>query len=97
MKSADALVDGVITEFKTLDSNGKRAAMGKPPASANSLVNAANRSQKQAVHGIVDARNVPLTVEDAREALRRLQSSPQTSSDQIRFVGVDFDVTGDLT
>lgn len=96
VKSADALVDMVPTEFKTIASNEVRSTRGHPPASVNSLVNAANRSEDQASSAIVDARNVPLTRAAAEEALRRLKGSPQISSDRIRYVGRDFDIVGDV-
>lgn len=96
-RSADAIVDGVVTEFKTLESNESRAANGRPPASVNSLISAAKRSKKQALSAVIDVRAVPLGEADVRKALGRLSSSPQIASKQIRYVGRDFDIGGDVS
>ena len=92
--TADALVDNVETEFKSLQSNESRESRGEPPASVNSLINAAHRSERQADVVVIDVRNVPLSSADAEEALRRLKGSPQISSEQVRFIGNGFDIAG---
>lgn len=94
VRTADALVDQVLTEFKTLDSNETRARRGEGPATVSTLIGSAKRSKKQASVAIVDLRGTNLSKDDAEEALRRLKGSPQIESERIRFVGRGFDVSG---
>lgn len=79
----DAAVDGVETEFKSLD-----------PGASNTTVKAALTSAKgQARHAVVDARGAGLDSKEAERGLRRFLGTPHaTSMAAIRIIGDDFDL-----
>lgn len=79
----DAAVDGVETEFKSLD-----------PGASNTTVKAALTSAKgQADHAVVDARGAGLERQEAERGLRRFLGTPHaTSMTAIRIIGDDFDL-----
>ena len=63
-KTPDFLVDGVPTELKTLESAGK-----------NTLKNAIQKASEQGQQVLVDARNVPITAENAHQQILRAQGN----------------------
>ncbi len=63
-KSADALVNGVATEFKTLTNAGP-----------NTLKNAIQAAAKQGKNIVVDARNVPISKANAAAQIARAQGN----------------------
>ncbi|MFF0080715.1 PrsW family glutamic-type intramembrane protease [Streptomyces canus] len=82
-KTADSTVDGVPTEFKTLD----------PGAAANSVKNTLNTAKKQAADAIVDARGSGLGEEGARDGLEKfLRNNPPGRMKSIRIIGDGYDV-----
>ncbi len=86
-RKADALVDGVVTEFKTPD----------PGADSNTLRNEIQRSIKkegQARNIIIDARNSGLTEAEARRFLARMKNLSRGKIDSIRIIGNGYDITG---
>jgi hypothetical protein len=64
VKTADWLVDGVTTEFKTLESAG-----------TNTLKNAIQRAAKQGQQILIDARNVGITPQAAAQQIQRAQGN----------------------
>jgi hypothetical protein len=60
VRSPDAQVDGVLTEFKTV-----RTGM------AHTLKHSLSRAKKQATQAVVDARDAPMTIESALHGIRR--------------------------
>jgi hypothetical protein len=85
-RMADAEVDGVLTEFKTL----------KPPNAINSAVkNTINNSIRdggQARHIIIDARGSGLTEFEARRGLARARSITRGLVEWVRLIGDGFDL-----
>ncbi|GHO49882.1 hypothetical protein [Ktedonospora formicarum] len=88
VRTPDALVDGVPTEFKSLE----------PGATSNSVKDAITASIKgggQARNIIVDARGSGLTLDEAQRAFNRLRHPTITRGrvDSIRIIGNGFDKT----
>lgn len=82
-RTADALVDGIETEFNSLS-----------PGASNRTVKAALTSAKgQARQAIVDARGSGLTEEEALRGLRRFIGAHPERMDGVRIVGDGFEVT----
>jgi hypothetical protein len=85
-RTADAEVDGVLTEFKTL----------KPPNAANTAVkntiNDSIRDGGQARHIIIDARGSGLTELEARRGLARARNIARGLVDWVRLIGDGFDL-----
>jgi len=82
-RTPDALVDGVPTEFKTLD----------PGAGANSVKNTLNTAKKQARDAIVDARGSGLDETGAREGLGNfLRNNPPGRMNSIRIIGDGYNI-----
>lgn len=82
-KTPDALVDGVPTEFKTLD----------PGAAPNSVKNTLNTAKKQARDAVVDARGSGLEESGAREGLEKfLRNNPPGRMNSIRIIGDGYNI-----
>ncbi|UXY32441.1 PrsW family glutamic-type intramembrane protease [Streptomyces sp. HUAS TT20] len=82
-KTPDAVVDGVPTEFKTLD----------PGAAPNSVKNTLNTAKKQARDAVVDARGSGLDESGAREGLGKfLRNNPPGRMNSVRVIGDGYDV-----
>ncbi|WP_210585583.1 PrsW family glutamic-type intramembrane protease [Streptomyces sp. GESEQ-35] len=82
-KTADAIVDGVPTEFKTLDSG----------AAPNSVKNTLNTAKKQARDAVVDARGSGLGEDGAREGLGKfLRNNPPGRMNSIRIIGDGYSI-----
>jgi hypothetical protein len=80
-KTPDSLVDGVPTEFKTL----------QPDASPNSVKNTLNTAKKQAQDAVVDARGSGLGESGAHEGLAKfLRNNPPDRMKSIRIIGDDY-------
>ncbi|MGW0910473.1 CdiA C-terminal domain-containing protein [Streptomyces sp. NPDC002784] len=82
-RTPDATVNGVPTEFKTLD----------PGAASNSVKNTLNTAKKQARDAVVDARGSGLGEAQAREGLEKfLRNNPPGRMNSIRIIGDDYNV-----
>jgi hypothetical protein len=82
-RTPDAEVDGVETEFKTLDEG----------AGPNTVKNTLNKAKGQARDAIIDARGSGLSEEGAREGLARfLRNNPPGRMNYIRVVGDGYDI-----
>lgn len=83
VKTPDSLVDGVPTEFKSLD----------PGASSNRVKNTLNAAKKQARDAVVDARGSGLDENGAREGMGKfLRNNPPGRMNSIRIIGDAFDL-----
>ncbi len=83
-KNTDALVDGVPTEFKSVD----------PGASDATVKSALKYAKDQARHTIIDARDSGLPEADAHRGIRRFLGTPEAhATDTIRIIADDYDVT----
>ncbi|MFI6862356.1 hypothetical protein ACIBKZ_21105 [Streptomyces sp. NPDC050421] len=84
VRRADAFVDGVETEFKSLE----------PGASSSTVKNQLNKAKGQARHAIIDARGSGLSEEAAREGVGKFfRNNPPGRMDGIRVVGDNFNLT----
>jgi hypothetical protein len=82
-RTPDASIDGVRTEFKSLD----------PGASGKTVKGALTSAKGQARHAIIDARESGLDRADADQGVRRFLGTPYSNRlDAIRIVGDDFDL-----
>jgi len=82
-RKPDAAVDGVWTEFKSLD----------PGASNTTVKDALSSAEGQARHAVVDGRGSGLDRAEAERGLRRFLGTPHASSvAAIRIIGDDFDL-----
>jgi hypothetical protein len=83
VRTADSTVDGVDTEFKSLDEG----------ASQNSVKNAINSAKGQARDAIIDARGSGLSADDARAGIVKfLRNNPPGRMNTIRVVGDGYDI-----
>ncbi|MEU1802257.1 PrsW family intramembrane metalloprotease [Streptomyces sp. NPDC019937] len=83
VKTPDALVDGVPTEFKTL----------QPGAAPNAVKNTLNTAKKQSRDAVVDARGSGLGEGGAREGMGKfLRNNPPDRMNSIRIIGDGFDL-----
>ncbi|WLW52525.1 PrsW family glutamic-type intramembrane protease [Streptomyces sp. YU58] len=83
-KTPDAVVDGVLTEFKTLD----------PGAAPNSVKNTLNTAKKQARDAVIDARGSGLDEGGAREGLGKfLRNNPPGRMNSIRIIGDGYNIS----
>jgi hypothetical protein len=82
-RKPDATVDGVWTEFKSLD-----------PGASNKTVKAALTSAKgQARQAVIDGRGSGLDREEADRGMRRFLGTPHAGRlGAIRIIGDDFDL-----
>ncbi|MFN8496109.1 MAG: hypothetical protein U0350_51430 [Caldilineaceae bacterium] len=85
-RTGDAEVDGIVTEFKTLD----------PPyannASIKNTINDSIRQQGRARHIIIDARGSGLTEGEAYRGLARARNITRGKLDIVRIIGDDFEL-----
>jgi hypothetical protein len=82
-RKPDAAVDGVWTEFKSLD----------PGATDRTVKAALNSAKGQARHAIIDGRESGLDRAAADQGTRRFLGTPYASRlDTIRIIGDDFDL-----
>ncbi|MGP3926506.1 CdiA C-terminal domain-containing protein [Streptomyces sp. 8N616] len=82
-RTPDALVDGVPTEFKTL----------QPGAAPNAIKNTLNTAKKQARDAIIDARGSGLSESGAREGMGKfLRDNPAGRMNSIRIIGDGFHI-----
>jgi hypothetical protein len=87
-RNPDSLVDGVVTEFKTL--------APAPKVDSNTIRNDLQRSIKrggQARNVIIDARGTILTEVEALRGLARMKNLSRGLLDSVRIIGNGFDVT----
>jgi hypothetical protein len=81
-RTPDALVDGVPTEFKSLD-----------PGASNATVKAAlNDAKGQARDVVIDARGSGLTQAEAERGIRRFLGAHPKRFDHIRIVADGFEI-----
>ena len=84
VKKADADVEGIATEFKSLTST---------EATDNTVLNALNRGKRQSPHVVIDARGSGLTEPAAQHGIARFFGTPHGHKlDTVRIVGDAFDV-----
>ena len=89
-RHADAQVDGVRTEFKTVD-------LG---ADSKTIVNSISNSMKkggQARDIIIDARGSGLSEAEAKHSFARLRPLVKGRLDSLRLIGDGFDITTDFS
>ena len=82
-RQGDAYVDGMKTEFKTLNSN----------AVPNTIKNDVNKSIKyggQARNFVIDARNTSLTKEEAEQGVFKALGISRGKVDFIEIIGKDY-------
>ncbi|WP_143645223.1 PrsW family glutamic-type intramembrane protease [Streptomyces antioxidans] len=83
IKTPDALVDGVPTEFKTL----------QPGAASNAVKNTLNTAKKQSRDAVVDARGSGLDESAAREGMGKfLRNNPPGRMSSIRIIGDGYNI-----
>ncbi|MFE9422527.1 putative T7SS-secreted protein [Kitasatospora sp. NPDC006697] len=82
-RRADAEVDGVPTEFKSMD----------PGATPNTVKNQLNSAKGQASNAILDARGSGLDENSAREGLQKFLRNNPGRMDNIRIIGDGYDIT----
>jgi hypothetical protein len=82
-RKPDAAVDGILTEFKSLD-----------PGATSTTVKAALTSAKgQAPHAIIDGRGSGLNQQEADRGIRRFLGTPHARGvESARIVGDDYDL-----
>ncbi|MGY5311641.1 WXG100-like domain-containing protein [Nocardia gipuzkoensis] len=81
-RTYDATVDGVPTEFKSLD-----------PGAGNSAVkNALNSAKGQADHAVIDSRASGLTREEAQRGLSRFLGANPSRMKSVRIVGDSWEI-----
>ncbi len=85
-RSADASVNGVPTEFKSLEP-------GATNATVRNSVNASLRRGGQARRMVIDARGSGLTRDEAVRGIGRVRGIARGRLDQVRIVGDGFDIT----
>jgi len=83
---ADALVNGIKTEFKT-------ARPGADSATIRNEINNSIRGDGQARHMIIDARGSGLTEAEATRGLARTIKITRGKIDSVRIIGHGFDIT----
>ncbi|MET7937798.1 PrsW family intramembrane metalloprotease [Streptomyces sp. NPDC005322] len=83
VKTPDALVDGVPTEFKTL----------QPGAAPNAVKNTLNTAKKQSRDAVIDARGSGLDESGAREGMGKfLRNNPPGRMNSIRIIGDSYSI-----
>ncbi|MEO3753628.1 PrsW family glutamic-type intramembrane protease [Streptomyces sp. B6B3] len=82
VRTPDALVDGVRTEFKTLS----------PNAGQNAINNNLNKAKHQAREAIINASRSDLTEAQARQGLERFLRNNVGRMDSIRIIGRDYNI-----
>ncbi len=81
-RTPDATVDGVPTEFKSLDEG----------ATNGTVKNQLNSAAGQADHAILDARNSGLTEEEAQRGINRFQGASPGKLKAIRIIGKGWEI-----
>lgn len=82
-RKPDTAVDGVWTEFKSLD----------PGASSTTVKAALTSAKGQAAHAIIDGRGSGLNQQEADRGIRRFLGTPHARSlDSARIIGDDYDL-----
>jgi hypothetical protein len=82
VRTADALVDGVPTEFKSLDLGASNATVKQ----------ALNSARGQAPNAFVDARGSGLTEAEAQRGLARYLGQQRGGLDSVRILGDGYEV-----
>ncbi|HEU5427574.1 MAG TPA: hypothetical protein VFU74_11910 [Actinocrinis sp.] len=83
VRTADAVVDGVPTEFKSLSAG----------AAPNAVKNALNSAKGQAGDAVLDARGTGLTANGAQDGLVRfLRNNPPGRMASIRIIGDEYEI-----
>lgn len=82
-RQADAFVDGVKTEFKTLDA-------GAVPSTIKNTVNQSIRREGQARRMVLDARNTSLTKGEAEQGVFKALGISRGKIDFIEVIGKDY-------
>jgi hypothetical protein len=85
-RKADALVDGVKTEFKT-------AEPGATSSTIKNMINDSVRRGGQARNVIIDARGSGLSEADAAQGLARAGGISRGRIDSVRIIGDAFDTS----
>jgi hypothetical protein len=85
VRTADSLVDGQPTEFKSLD----------PGAGNTTVKNALNSAQGQASQAIIDARGSGLGQSEAERGLKRYLGASRGRMSFIRIVGDGWEIISD--
>lgn len=85
-RQADAEVDSVRHEFKSLDP-------GADSSTIRNDVNNALRSTGQARNVIINARGSGLTIADAQRGVARVRGISRGKLDTLRIIGDDFDIS----
>jgi RHS repeat-associated protein len=85
-RSADALVNGIKTEFKTLQK-------GATSSTLRNSVNASIKGGGQARNIIINARDSGLTEAEATRGLSRVGGFAAGKVDSVRIIGDGFDIT----
>ncbi|WP_078618049.1 MULTISPECIES: hypothetical protein [unclassified Streptomyces] len=84
VRTADAEVNGIPTDLKSLD----------PGATANTVKNQSNKAKGQARHASIEARASGLGEAAAQEGLGKfLRNNPPGRMDYIRVVGDSYNIT----
>lgn len=84
-RTADAEVDSIPTEFKSL-------LIGATNGTVKNLINSSIRRGGQARHIIIDARGSGLTEAEANLGLQRAKNISRGKLDSVRIVGDGFDL-----
>ena len=82
-KTPDAFVDGVKTEFKTIN---------RPKANNSTIKNQIRRGKSQASNIIIDARNTEISVIEVERGIARGFGAYEKLP-FVRVIGKDFDIT----
>ncbi len=85
-RNADAEVDGVSTEFKSL-------VLGATNPTVKNAINNSIRRGGQARDIIIDSRGSGLTETEARTGLQRAKNITRGKIDSIRIIGDRYDIT----
>jgi Contact-dependent growth inhibition CdiA C-terminal domain len=85
-RKADALVDGIKTEFKKLDQRATNATL-------KSNISSSIKKGGQARNMVIDARGTGLTLEEAQRGLARAANITKGRIDSVRVLGDGFDIT----
>jgi hypothetical protein len=92
-RNADATVDGVPTEFKTMEPDPSK--QNADSATVRNQVNNSIRKGGQARNMILDARGSGLTAEEAARGIARAWGIARGKIDSIRIIGDGFDIKQD--
>ena len=82
-RQGDAFVDGIKTEFKTLNTNAV-------PTTIKNDVNNSIRGEGQARRIVIDARNTTLSKEEAEQGVFKALGISRGKIDYIEIIGKDY-------